>query len=112
MRYASVFRDLAINILAVDGLERAPKKILKPQPEAREFCFLTLRRPVNDIFGSCSTNALEAFGDTVKRAGTRHHKITFAEVQQSRVVEIDCILEGEKGADSWILEESFVNPPE
>src|ERR1700692_229109 len=112
MRYAGVFGDFAKDILAVDGLERAPKKILKPQPEAREFCFLTLRRPVNDIFGSCSTNALEAFGDTVKRAGTRHHKITFAEVQQSRVVEVGRVLEGEEGADSRIREESFVNPPE
>src|ERR1700730_7032622 len=112
MRHAGVFGNLAIDILAIDGLQRTLEKILELQPKARKFRFLTLHRPVDDILGCDSATGFEALSDTIQRAGACHHKITFAEVQQSRVVEVDRVLEGEERTDSRIREEKFVNPPE
>src|SRR3546814_21090781 len=68
---ASVFRNFAKEILAIDGLKAAAKEPRKIEAETREFLFLNVRHFHDDVGRRWPTENLDALRDPCESAGAR-----------------------------------------
>ena len=90
------------------GWRRRPKSPMKSKSEASKLFPLALDHGVNYICGFERIRLLKALGNSIQRTGTRDHEVSFVEVEECRVVQIDCVLEGEERPQSRVIKDQLI----